>query len=849
MMALPVLWRNGLRYLGRRPWATALMILGVALGVAVVVAIDIANVGARRAFDLSTEALAGRATHQIAGGAQGLDEQIYTRLRVEGGLRTIAPVISDYFISPQLGGRPLQLLGLDPFADGPFRSVFGSNGPDTAALTAFLTRPGALLLSKELADRYGLATGDALTLVIDGQQRQGEVAGLLAPADGYSRQALAGVVVADISTAQELTGRLGRLDRIDVILPDDEPAGRARIEALLPAGVKLAPASARSGTVAEMTLAFRVNLTAMSLLALVVGMFLIYNTITFSVVQRREMFGTLRCLGVTDREIFGLVLAEAALVGLVGSLLGLGLGVALGRGAVALVSQTINDLYFVSTVSGFTVPLASLLKGLVLGVAATMAAAFPPAREAARIEPRSALRRSAIEDSFLRAAPWLALAGLGLLIAGSLVLLVRSRSLNVAFAGITGVVIGLALQTPLFTRFGMQQAPRLLRPIFGPLGRMAPRDIAQSLSRTSIAIAALMVAVSVTIGVTLMIDSFRGTVQTWLQQSLQGDLYITTPGVTAADVSGTLDPAVVAAVERWPDAQQVRRLRRTLVDSPLGAMQVAAIDRLTYGPELFASASGPPAEMWRQVEAGAVLVSEPFANRYGLGRGSEVRLDTPQGQRTFPVVGVYYDYASSAGVVMMALPLYRNLWGDPGLTALAVDLAANVDPNASANALADSLAPLQQVLVQPNRVLRSEALIVFDRTFAITAALRLLATLVAFVGVLSALLALQLEREREMGILRALGLTVGQLAQLILLETGLMGLAAGLLAWPTGLALSVILVYVINLRAFGWTLQMQITPGPFLAALGIALLAALLAGVYPALRVGRMAVAAALRGE
>ena len=320
--------------------------------------------------------------------------------------------------------------------------------------------------------------------------------------------------------------------------------------------------------------------------------------------------------------------------------------------------------------------------------------------------------------------------------------------------------------------------------------------------------------------------------------------------MTAADNTGTLEPAVVQAVEAWPDAGRIRTLRRTLVDSPQGPVQVAAVDVLTYGPTLFAAATGTPEEMWAQVQQGGVLVSEPYANRLSLPRrGGQVTLETPAGLKTFPVIGIYYDYASSAGIVLMALDNYRRLWGDAAVTALSLDLRTDMDVDAVANALSARLTPIQKVLVQPNRALRANALEVFDRTFAITAALRLLATLVAFVGVLSALLALQLERARDLGVLRALGLTVGQVAQLVLLETGLIGLVAGLLAWPTGLVLSLILVYVINVRAFGWTLQMQITPEPFLAALLIALAAALLAGVYPALRVGRMPVAAVLRGE
>jgi putative ABC transport system permease protein len=245
-----------------------------------------------------------------------------------------------------------------------------------------------------------------------------------------------------------------------------------------------------------------------------------------------------------------------------------------------------------------------------------------------------------------------------------------------------------------------------------------------------------------------------------------------------------------------------------------------------------------------------VIVSEPYANRVGLPRrGGEVTLLTEQGERTFPVAGIYYDYASSQGVVMLALPLYRELWQDPAITALALRLTEGADPDQVTAELQDALAPVQALQVRPNQALRDEALVIFDRTFAITGALQLLATLVAFIGVLSALLSLMLDKQRELGILRAVGLTGRQLWRLVSLETGLMGAVAGLLAMPTGLALALILIYIINRRSFGWTLQMQLAPEPFVQALVVAVVAALLAGIYPAYRMTRMAAADAMRFE
>jgi putative ABC transport system permease protein len=249
------------------------------------------------------------------------------------------------------------------------------------------------------------------------------------------------------------------------------------------------------------------------------------------------------------------------------------------------------------------------------------------------------------------------------------------------------------------------------------------------------------------------------------------------------------------------------------------------------------------------MQSDAVIVSEPFAHQGNLRRGGTVTLLADDGPHTFHVVGVYYDYASSQGTVILSSQVYQRFWKDDAITAVALKLVPGVKTDQTAQQLQDALGPVQHLLVQPNQVLRGDALVVFDRTFAITGALQLLATVVAFIGVLSALLSLLLERQRELGILRAMGLTARELWGLVMLETGLMGAVAGVLAMPTGLALSLILIYIINRRSFGWTLQMSVGWEPFAQALVVAVIAALLAGIYPARRMGKMLAAEALRFE
>jgi putative ABC transport system permease protein len=852
------LYRVGWRYLARHLWQAVLMVVGISLGVSVMVAVDLANAAAARAFELSTETIAGRATHQIVDGPGGLDEAAYTRLKTAGIDVALAPVVTDYITSPQMGARPLQLLGVDPFAEAPFRSYLvsqrggsASEPVDVGQLVAFLTKPGAILISEGLAREYGLKVGDRVELNAAGRVSMGVVAGLLHPQDRLAQRGLDSVILADISTGQEVLDQVGRLSHIDVIIPQGDTASLARLRSLLPGGAQVTPVAARSGAVAQMTAAFRTNLTALSLLALVVGMFLIYNSMTFSVVQRRPLFGTLRCLGATEGEIFRLVLGEALLVGVLGSLVGLAAGIVLGQGAVRLVTQTISDLYFVVSVRGLALDAGSLVKGFVLGAGATMASAALPAWEAATVPPRLALARSGLEDRARRLLPLITGIAAGGILLGAALLAIPTRSLIISFAGIFFVTIGCALLAPAATFVLMAGAAPVGSRIAGTLGRMAPRSVAGALSRTAVAIAALMVAVSVTIGVGLMIDSFRNTVVSWLGQTLWGDVYISAPQFTATRSAAALDPRVIEIAAGWPGVQRLDVLRSVEVASPDGQILVTAVSDADFTkPRIFISTESGREAAARAVKQGAVLASEPLANRLNLPRhGARVTLYTDRGPQEFPVAGVYRDYSNSQGTVMMGLELYRQYWNDETVTAALIVAQPGTDPDAIVDGLRGALAPIQGVIVRPNRALRADALAVFDRAFAITGALQLLAAIVAFIGVLSALLSLQLERAREFGVLRAVGLTVRQFRSLVLMETGLMGMVAGLLAMPTGFALALVLIFIINRRSFGWTMQLYADPRVFLQALGLAIIAALLAGVYPAIRMGRMAAAEALRGE
>lgn len=836
-----------LRHSTKHPIQSLLLILGVALGVAMIIAIDLANSSASQAFALSTESIAGRATHQIVASPGNVPSTLYEQLRVRGGFRNTAPVVTGQIKFPEANNLPIRLLGVDPLAEAPFRSYLGGGEQGALSvdvLTSLLLEPNTILLSQQLGEQLALVPGDTFPIEVEGELKMVRLVGLLEPTDDLSRRALARLALSDISTAQEILGMEGSLSHIDLILP--ETINLQPLVAGLPAGIQLQRADLRNETLDQLTAAFELNLTALSMLGVVVGMFLIYNTISFSVVQRRPVLGMLRCLGVTRREIFGLVLTEAIVLSAIGTAIGLGLGILMGRGLVGLVTQTINDLFFNLTVQGVSLQPLSVYKGIAAGLGAGLIAASIPAFEATTIPPISTLKRSTAEARIQTTLPWITLAGLILIIGGGALLNIPSNSLVISFSALFLIVIGMALLTPLLTKRLLQLISRLIQPYSGLIGTMALRDIVRALSRTSVTIAALMVSVSVIIGVSVMIASFRNTVVDWLDTILVADIFVSPVGDQSS-----IDPEFIKAVRQIDDVERVALNRSVMVFTPnAGQVQINAFSDSDQEQRNFFWAEGGPDQALKALAGGDILVSEVFARQRGLplNEPSEFSLVTTDGARAFRIAGIFYNY-SPQGFILMDLDVYQQFWGDTNVSNVALYVADNVDTDQLVTNIQTQYSGMYQISAISNKGLKQSAIVVFDRTFTITSALRLLAMVVAFVGVLSALMALQLEKTRELGTLRANGMTIRQLWALTFVETGFMGAIAGIIAMPTGLIMAAILIYVINLRSFGWSLQLQLAPQVFIFALIIAIFAALVAGIYPASRLGKMEIASALREE
>ncbi len=858
-MRIPIILRLAGRYVRRRLLQSALFVIGVALGVAVVIAIDLANNSASRAFGLSTESITGKATHQIIGSPSGLPSDFYYQLRVDLGLRQSAPVVEDYAQVLDLGDRPLRVLGVDPFAEPPFRSyltdvrVQGEESTAFEGLAAFIAEPNTVLISSRLAERYGIAAGETIIVQPAAEQIAMRVVGLLEAPDAASAEALDNLLLTDIATAQEIVGRPGTISRIDLILPDGYDL--APLRAILPSGAIITTPIDQQSALGQMTDAFELNLQALSLLALVVGVFLIYNTVSFSVVQRRPVLGILRSIGATRRQIFALILSEALLLGFVGTIFGLGLGIIFGRLTVGLVAQTISDLYFAVDVQRVAVDPFTLLKGVAIGLGVSLASALVPSIDATSTPPAGSMRRSTLEERARRLILPITLGATALIVVGALLLQLPTNSLFISFGALFAVIVGGALFTPALLVGGMKLATPITSRLFGVVGRMSPRAVSRSLSRTSVAVAALTVAVSVIVGVSVMIGSFRNTVSDWLDTTLGADIYISPPQVTAIRSTADVDPAVGAVIAQVEGVREVIMGRSVNVtapdypDLPPVNLSVGTADVTGASREFVWSEVGVE-DYFTALEAGdVVMVSEPFAFRRGIDQQrNSLTLLTDRGEVTFRVIGVYYDYSTDQGAVLMADNVYREYYTDPYVSSLAAFIEPGQDVNVVVDRIRTALAG-SELITRSNLTLRASVFEVFERTFSITSALQLLAVVVAFVGILSALMALQLEQTRQYGVMRAIGMTGRQLWNYTLIQTGLMGITAGILAMPIGVALAIILIYVINVRSFGWTMQLTLSPLEFALSFAVAVLAALGAGIYPARRLSKLVTAQALRNE
>jgi len=861
-----ILWKSTVRHYVKHPWQILLSVIGITLGVAVVVAIDLTNSSAKRAFEQSANAVTGAATHQIIGISADIPESLYIDLLQQDGLTNIAPVVEGYGRllgkkSAENGNDAYQIIGIDPFVEKPFRNYL-QTGKNSLNILRLLGEKDTAIIARSVAARLNIKVNDQLSFLIAGNEHKLTIVGLINENQELEELALSSLIFVDIATAQELLDMQGLLSRIDVIIPDNS-AGKRTLQELrvsLPSNVDIITAKSRNVAMSQMTKAFETNLTALSLLALIVGMFLIYNTMTFAVVLRRQIIGSLRALGVTRREIFKMIFAESIFLGLISTWFGIFFGIVLANSLLDLVSGTINDLYFVLNVHSLNISFGSLFKGIAIGVLATALTGFLPAYEAAKSSPRASLARSSLELKYRRAFAWTKWLGGGVMSLGILVLILPHDVLWLSFLGLLCIIVGFVLYVPQLTLMLVNLFVPVHNKLLGTLGNISARSVGSSLSRTSVAVASLTVAIATTIGVSVMIDSFRGSVITWLDNTLTADVFVTTPGINTSRSKGHLPEVWVERFRAMPEVLDVSVVRNVQLQAPKGITELHVIKISNTLFSMFDIKEGNYLTALQGFfEEDGLLVSEPYAYKHDIKVGELLVLPTDRGLKSFKVVGIYVDYGSDQGIVTINRDTYERYWDDRSISSLGLHVDQSVNVKYFIDKLNATVADYQtkalsnddeqQLLIKSNQAIKQASIRIFDRTFVVTEVLRLLAIFVAFVGIVSALMAIQFERRAEIALFRVLGLTPQEVWLVVSGETGLIGAIAGILAIPLGLILAAVLIFVINRRSFGWSMDLTLDPMLLLQSLLLSITAAMIAGMIPAFKMSRSNPVSSLRED
>jgi putative ABC transport system permease protein len=852
-MVLFYLLRNiSFRHLRLNKGRTFLSALGIALGVGVFVSVQIAIYTAIESFNATVDHVSGKANLQVVSFGRGFPEEVYLKVKKVPGVKAATPVVQFIPKIDEPIGEPLYLLGIDIFSDQQFRDYqfHEANEEDLN----FLRNPKAIAITEKLAHRHGLKKGDNLTLIAGSKKIDLTITNLL-KMEGPAKSLEGNFGLMDIGSAQEALEKVGLIDRIDLIIEKSVPFDQVQkeLKGVIPPGIEVRRSDTRSGQIEKMVSAFHLNLTALSLISLMVGMFLIYNATSVSVIQRRREIGILRSIGISRSQVLCLFICEAGLIGCFGSLIGIGIGVGLAKVMLYFVSRTITALYILVKTEHLMIPPLLLFIGFGMGLFMSILSSLGPAKEASRIAPREALSLGTLETKVKFRLKYFNWVGLGLLILSFLFALQKPIYQKPLFGFLAAllILIGVSFMIPTIVFLLNHLLSPLLHLFFGIEGKLAGRYLHDSMVRTVITIAALMTALSMLISISIMILSFRKTVDLWVEQSINGDVFIFPGSHSITGYSALLPLEVSRDLPSLPGVKAVDSFKVLEVEYQGQPALIASVNGQVFlNMKVIRFTRGNPQTILQQFAAGqGVLITESFSLRHQAKAGDRVKFNTPQGEKDFLISGVFYDYSSDWGMVLLEKKLFQSLWNDETLHSAGIYLKEGFSLETFKEMIREKYSKPYRLFVVSHRELRNEVLKIFDQTFAITYALEFIAIIVAILGIINSLNALIIERQRDIGILRAVGGFRRQIEKTVLIEAGMIGFFSHILGLLCGFLLSILLIYVINKQSFGWTIQFSIPLPSLIESWLIVMITSIVAGFIPARRAAKMNAVESLRME
>jgi putative ABC transport system permease protein len=833
-----------LRHMRRHLGRALTVLFGIALGAAVFTSVRLAVNASLDSFAKSMDLIAGRADHVLTRPGGYVPEDLMSKLLNHPAIQNASPFLSTYTRAAQEGTEPFLLIGFDPILDRPLRDWRVTRKSNQKALVwlELLKEPFTLIVAQPLADQLNCNTGGELLLEHVRQKAKFKIIGKLEP-EGLALAEGGRVALTDIATFQEFTDLFGKVDRIDLRLKADATSKDLdNIRKLLPESITLNPPSATRESGQGMIHAYQLNLSILSFASLFVGMFLVYSLVALNVASRRQELAILRSAGAAGYHLFFIFLAEGALFGVAGWLLALPIGNFLIKYLLHGVSQTITTLFVRVQVEAIAIDAGEMILSFGVTVFIAILAAYQPAREAMAVSPKEALQISQMGMRTRNSPKQLALTGIGCIV------LVWPLSQLPAVVGmplpgyfsIFLLFVGFSLLAPWTLEHIGEALSSILHRLAGVPAYLAGRYVRDGGARTAVSVGALITAVALFTSLVIMIYSFRQTVELWTDQTIRGDLFLTTKMGEINQFRYPISQEVIKGLQSFQDKVDIVPNRRFFLTHNNFPYEFELLDVqgfVKYGS--FIWLKGNPEKINPMLERGeGVIVSEVYSNRTGLSVGDLFQAQVGESFVEFPILGVVRDYRTRGGVVFYALPHFNQRYHEVGWGGLRIffkDRTRNLD-QAVANLRRDIIERMgDKVDILSGKRLRGAVMKIFDETFAVTTVLLLIALMIAALGIATTLTVMVLERSRQLNTLFAIGASFRQIRLMIFWEAGFMVIVGELAGVICGFILSYLLIFVVNRQSFGWTFLY----GVDWASLGLSIpliITAALAAALPAVK-------------
>ena len=834
---------------------TVLTVFGIALGVAVFFAVRTANVTLINSLTLTIEKMAGKATLQIVGNEGGFPESVWETVKDTPGVHVAQPVIEVLANTAFDDESSLMIVGVDMLGDRELREYqFDESGEEIADPLVALAQPDSILISRKFADKYKLKDGDKLPLLTSQGRKDFTVRGIFKPA-GIGEIFDGQIAVMDVFNAQFVFNRGRNFDRIDLMNEPEVPVEelKRRLRERLPAAIEVALPSSRGQGIENSVSAMKIGMTITSFIALLVGVFIIFNSFSISVNQRWKEIGVLRALGVERPNVQKMFLAESVLMGLLGSALGIVLGFFLAVGAERVMSQIAAQLFgHVSTQQPPVFRWDYALTSFAIGVVSSIMGAWLPSRAASRLNPILALhnietrqRENVLGKARMFTGLAMILLGWGLVAFGP-----TSVGLSYQFAYSALVIFGMVLLLPKLAELTARVLRPLMDRLFGAEGVIAVDTMIQSPRRTSATVGALMIGLSFVFSVGAYVRSYQTTVSDWMERILNADIIVNT-SENARSRTYHFSEDLGKKLAEIPGVQRIENIRFLFLPYADDSVALVALDMGGWFARVSNVVEGADENevKGKIIRGEGVLVARNFVSRYNLGVGDRLKFQTPTQPFDFPILGIIEDYTSEKGAVFFDRELYKRYWNDPAVDIIDLIVKKGADVAVIKQEVQRSLKGQHRAFIYTNTEYKKFILDLINGFFVLNYMQMAVAIIIAALGIVNTLIISVAERKRELGVLRAIGGLRSQVRKMILLEAAAIAIVGVLSGTIAGMFNTYFLVKTAASMIGGFTIPYRFPMTIVLIALPLAVLIALAAAWWPARKAVNLNVVEAIGYE